>query len=164
MPINYLESAIQQINSYKTVGEKSFNQLTNEQVFWKYNEESSSIAVIVKHIVGNQLSRWFNFLTEDGEKERRERDAEFVNSYTSKEEMIVQWEKGWECFLSVLNQLTEKDLNQTVFIRKEPHSVIDAITRQLCHYSYHIGQIVYMAKMIQNDQWKSLSIPKSKRY
>ena len=162
MKNSFLESAIRQIYSYKIVGEKTFNQLTEEQLFWKYNQESSSIAIIVKHIVGNQFSRWTNFLTEDGEKEWRERDLEFENSYTTKEEMIQEWDKGWECFLFVLNQLTEADLNKTIYIRKEPHSVIDAITRQICHYSYHIGQITYVGKMLQNENWKSLSIPKNK--
>ena len=162
MKNNFLESAIRQIKSYKTIGEKAFDQLTEEQLFWQFNEESSSISIIVKHIVGNQLSRWTNFLTEDGEKQWRERDAEFVNTYSSKEEMIIEWEKGWDCFLSVLNELSENDLNKTVYIRSEPHSIIDAITRQLCHYSYHIGQIVYVAKLSKNEEWESLSIPKNR--
>ncbi|MDT0551631.1 DUF1572 family protein [Urechidicola vernalis] len=162
MKNNFLESAIRQIESYKAVGEKAIDQLTDEQVLWQYNEESSSIAVVAKHVVGNQFSRWTNFLIEDGEKEWRERDAEFVNTYTSKTEMLNAWDKGWDCFISVLKNLSEDDLKKTVYIRKEPHSVIDAITRQLCHYSYHIGQIVYVAKMLRNEEWKSLSIPKNK--
>lgn len=162
MKNNFLESAIHQINSYKIVGEKAINQLTKEELFWQYNEESSSIAVIIKHVAGNQFSRWTNFLTEDGEKEWRERDAEFENSFRSKEELMDTWEKGWDCFLSVLKTLSENDLDKTVYIRKEPHSVTDAITRQLCHYSYHIGQIVFVAKMLQNENWKSLSIPRNK--
>ena len=162
MKNSFLESAIRQINSYKVVGEKTFDQLTDEQLFWKYNQESSSIAIIVKHIVGNQFSRWTNFLTEDGEKEWRARDNEFENTYSTKAEMIQEWEKGWDCFLSVLNQLTEADLNKIIYIRKEPHSVIDAITRQICHYSYHIGQITYLGKMLKNEKWESLSIPKNK--
>ena len=162
MQNNFLESAIRQISAYKTVGEKAFGQLTEKQLFWKYNEESSSIAIIVKHIVGNQFSRWTNFLIEDGEKNWRERDDEFIHSYTTKTEMMEEWGKGWNCFLTVLNQLTEDDLNRTIYIRKEPHSVTDAITRQICHYSYHVGQIVYVAKMAQNEEWKSLSIPKNK--
>ncbi len=161
MTNNFLQSAIRQIESYKSVGERAIDQLTDDQISWQFNEESSSISIIVKHVVGNQFSRWTNFLTEDGEKEWRERDAEFVNSYTSKAEMMEAWNKGWDCFLSVLKSLDENDLDKTIYIRKEPHSVIDAITRQLCHYSYHIGQIVYVAKMLQNEDWKSLSIPKN---
>lgn len=162
MKNNLLEIAIRQIKSYKTVGDKTFDQLNDNQIFWQYNQESNSIAIIVKHIVGNQFSRWTNFLTEDGEKEWRERDDEFINSYTSKKEMIDAWEKGWECYLLALKQLSESDLNCIIYIRKEPHSVLEAITRQLCHYSYHIGQITYIAKMIKNEDWESLSIPKNK--
>lgn len=162
MKNNFLKCAIKQIESYKSVGEKAINQLNEDELFWQYNDESSSIAVIIKHISGNQLSRWTNFLSEDGEKSWRERDAEFVDSFKNKDEVMETWSRGWDCFLSVLKNLSEKDLNNTVLIRNEPHSVTDAITRQLCHYSYHIGQIVYLAKMHKNTDWKSLSIPKNK--
>ena len=123
MKNNFLESAIRQINSYKIVGEKTFNQLTDEQLFWKYNQESSSIAIIVKHIVGNQFSRWTNFLTEDGEKEWRERDLEFENSYSTKQQMIQEWNKGWECFLAVLNQLSEHFFSLDESIKKDDWAI-----------------------------------------
>jgi len=153
---------IKRFEYYKSLGNKTFDQLTDEQMFWQYNEESNSIAVIVKHIAGNMLSRWTNFLTEDGEKSYRNRDDEFVNSFTTKEEVLEYWEKGWACFFNALNKINDENLYSTIYIRGEGHSVMDAVFRQLAHYPYHIGQIVYIAKMIKNEDWNTLSIARNR--
>ncbi|MCJ8153736.1 DUF1572 domain-containing protein [Chryseobacterium sp. SSA4.19] len=153
---------IKRFEYYKTLGDRTFKQLSGEQIFWAFNEESNSIAVIVKHITGNMLSRWTNFLTEDGEKPWRGRDGEFINTFTTKQDMLEYWEKGWECLFSALDQINDQNLYSTIYIRGEAHSVIDAVFRQLAHYPYHIGQIVYIAKMIKNHDWKTLSIAKNK--
>lgn len=146
---------------YKELGDKSFAQLSDEQMFWQYNEESNSIAVIVKHIGGNMLSRWTNFWKEDGEKPWRNRDMEFVNTFKNKTEILDYWEKRWACLFEALNEITPENINYTIFIRHEPHSVLDALLRQLAHYPYHIGQIIYIAKMLKNDDWKTLSIARN---
>lgn len=159
---NYLESAKKQFEYYKSLGEKTFAQLNDEQLFWQYNPESNSVATIVKHLWGNMLSRWTDFLTTDGEKEWRQRDAEFENEITSRSEMMDKWNEGWKCFFSALDGLSENDLTKEVFIRKEKHSVVEAINRQLAHYPYHIGQIVYIGKMMCNEKWNSLSIPRKR--
>lgn len=155
----FLESAKKRLIAYKELGEKTFAQLTDEQLNWHSDAHSSSIAVIVRHMSGNMLSRWTHFLTEDGEKPWRERDAEFEEPQWSKAELIAAWEKGWQCLLHALNALTTDELSKTVSIRHEPLSVTDAILRQLAHYAYHIGQIVYIGKLLLGNQWKSLSIP-----
>jgi len=129
-------------------------------LFWQYNDASNSIAIIVQHLWGNMLSRWTNFLTEDGEKEWRNRDQEFEKVIKTKEEMITKWDEGWDCLFAAINSLTNEDLDRIIYIRKEPLSVVDAVNRQLAHYSYHVGQIVYLGKMQLNDRWISLSIPK----
>ncbi|WP_027380018.1 DUF1572 domain-containing protein [Chryseobacterium daeguense] len=156
------ELFIKRFEYYKMLGDKSFEQLTDEQLFWQFNEESNSIAVIVKHIAGNMLSRWTNFLTEDGEKPWRNRDEEFVNTFKTKQEVLDYWEEGWKCFLNALDQINDENLYSTIYIRNEAHTVIDAVLRQLAHYPYHIGQIVYIAKMMKNDNWKTLSIARNK--
>ena len=158
----YLESVIHQFNSYKSVGERTFNQLTDEQLFWQYNEESNSVAMIVRHISGNMVSRFTDFLTSDGEKEWRNRDAEFKASITTRDELIAQWNKGWQCVFDAVATLTEDNLNKIVKIRAEEHTVAEALNRQLAHYPYHIGQIVYIGKMLTDDQWKPLTIPRGK--
>lgn len=147
---------------YKMLGDQAFAQLSEEDIFRQFNEDSNSIAVIVKHIAGNMLSRWTNFLTEDGEKSWRNRDEEFVNTFTAKAEVLEYWEQGWKCLFGALDQITEENLYSTVYIRNEPHSVIDAVFRQLAHYPYHIGQMIYIAKMLKNDDWKTLSIARNK--
>lgn len=159
---SYLTSVIKQFNYYKSLGEKTFEQLTDEQLFWLYNNESNNIATIAKHLSGNMLSRWTDFLTSDGEKEWRQRDQEFINDIASREELLNTWNKGWKCLLDTLDSLKPEDLNTEIYIRNMGHTVIEAINRQLAHYSYHIGQIVFLGKMLQNEQWKSLSIPKGK--
>lgn len=153
---------VKRFQYYKSLGDKSFGQLSDEQIFWQYNDESNSIAVIVKHIAGNMLSRWTNFLTEDGEKSWRNRDDEFVNTFKTKQEVVDSWEEGWACFFDALSRINDENLYSTIYIRGEAHPVLDAVLRQLAHYPYHIGQIVSIAKMIKNDDWKILSIERNK--
>ena len=156
----YLATVIHRVKYYKDLGEKAFKQLDEKDLHFRPNEESNSIAIIVQHITGNMLSRFTNFLTEDGEKEWRLRDDEFEIHHYSKQQVIDCWEKGWKCFLDTLDTLTEDDLLKTIYIRKEALTVIDAINRQLAHYPYHIGQILFIGKIIKGEKWKSLSIPK----
>jgi hypothetical protein len=158
MKSHYLQSALEQFNYYKNLAEKAMEQLSSEQFFWQYNTGSNSVAVIIRHLSGNMISRWTDFLHSDGEKEWRDRDAEFNNAVVSREEVMNTWERGWKCLLDAVGSLQEEDLNKSVYIRKQEHSVIQAINRQLAHYAYHVGQIVYIAKMEANDQWKSLTI------
>ncbi len=157
---SYTTSIIKQFEYYKMLGDKTFEQIESKDIQWQYNSESNSISIIVKHIVGNMLSRWTNFLTEDGEKEWRHRDTEFEYAYFSKDDMIVAWEKGWECLFNAIKPLQTDDLERIIYIRNQGHTVTEAINRQLAHYSYHIGQIVFLGKMIKGNDWKSLSIPK----
>lgn len=159
---SYLESVKKQFLYYKMLGEKAMNQLEAEQLFVSVNEDTNSIATIIKHISGNMLSRWTDFLTSDGEKEWRNRDAEFENDLQSKEEVLNLWNKGWNVFLDALNNLKPEQLSNIIYIRNEGHTVIEAINRQLAHYPYHIGQIVFYAKQLKNSSWDSLSIPKNK--
>lgn len=166
MKTDYLQSVIKQVEYYKLLGEKSFEQLTDEQLLWQANEASNSIAIVVNHLWGNMMSRWTDFLTTDGEKEWRNRDAEFENEITSRAELLQKWNEGWDCFLSALKGLKEEELGNIIYIRNMGHTVMEAINRQLAHYPYHIGQIVFIAKLIRDEQWVSLSIPKgdSKAY
>ncbi len=157
---DYLDTVIKRLKYYKDLGDKTFAQLEEVDFFYQPNEASNSIAIIIQHLHGNMLSRWTNFLTEDGEKEWRSRDKEFnVQPYT-KTELFAMWENGWDCFLTTLGSLKKKDLKKTVYIRQEALTVIDAINRQLAHYPYHVGQIVYLGRIIKNEEWKNLSIPK----
>ena len=158
----YLESIIRRMKIYKDLGDKTFEQLDEKDFHFQPNEECNSIAIILQHIGGNMLSRFTNFLTEDGEKEWRQRDDEFEIHRFSKQQLIDIWEKGWKCLLDILETLTEDDLLKTIYIRKEPLTVIDAINRQFAHYPYHIGQIIFIAKIIKGREWISLSIPKGK--
>lgn len=162
MKNNFLESSLKQFEYYKGLGEKTFERIPADKVSWQYNEECNSIATIVKHMWGNMLSRWTDFLATDGEKSWRQRDAEFENAITSKAELISKWDEGWACFFKAMNTLTDDDLDKKVFIRGIEHTVTDAINRQLAHYAYHVGQIVFIGKMICNDKWESLSIPRKK--
>jgi tartrate dehydratase beta subunit/fumarate hydratase class I family protein len=159
---SYLESVKKQFLYYKTLGEKAMEQLEPEQLFVAVNEDTNSIAVIVKHLSGNMLSRWTDFLTTDGEKETRNRDAEFENNLKTKEEVLAVWNKGWTCLFDALNKLQPEQLSQIIYIRNEGHTVIEAINRQLAHYPYHVGQIVFYAKMLKKSDWESLSIPRNK--
>lgn len=162
MKNSFLSSSINRFKYYKNLGDKAFEQLNFEELQKEFAEESNSITIIVKHIVGNMLSRWTNFLTEDGEKTWRNRDQEFIDTFKSKVEMLDSWETGWECLFKALASITENDLDKIIYIRNEEHTVSDAIIRQLAHYPYHIGQIIFLGKMIKGSQWKSLSIAKGK--
>jgi hypothetical protein len=162
MYTTYLSSAVAQFNAYRSLGERAMSQMQDEMLFWQYNPESNSVAIIVKHLAGNMVSRWTDIFNTDGEKEWRNRDAEFVNDINSREDLMAIWEKGWNCLFDALNSLQESDLQKTIYIRNEPHTVIDAINRQLTHYASHIGQIVYIGKMVNNEHWKSLSIPRNR--
>lgn len=166
MGTGYLESVIKQFEYYKFLGEKAMDQLPDEKLFWQYNPESNSIAIIVQHLWGNMLSRWTDFLNSDGEKEWRNRDAEFENKISTKEQLLAKWEEGWKRLLDTLKELKEDDLQKIVYIRNQGHTVMEAINRQLAHYPYHVGQIIYIAKMVADSDWKSLSIPRgdSKAY
>ncbi len=156
----FLQTAIRRFKYYKDLGDKTFAQLNDWDFHYQPNDESNSMAVIIQHMAGNMLSRWTNFLSEDGEKEWRKRDEEFEIHQLNKQQLIEHWEKGWSCFLDTLASLKKKDLKKTVYIRQEPLTVIDAINRQLAHYPYHIGQIIFLAKIIKNKSWQNLSIPK----
>lgn len=159
---NYLDSIKKQFLYYKQLGELTFDQLSEEELFWQPTFESNSIAIIVQHLVGNMLSRWTDFLTTDGEKDWRNRDQEFEPIIQTKSQLIEEWIKGWNCLFDALTQLhSVNDLEQIIYIRNQGHTVLEAINRQLAHYPYHIGQIVFIGKMIKNEKWKSLSIPKN---
>ncbi|MBA2875127.1 DUF1572 domain-containing protein [Thermaerobacillus caldiproteolyticus] len=158
----YLKVVRERFLDMKNIAERAMEQLSEEELFYCFNEESNSIAIIVKHMSGNMISRWTDFFISDGEKPNRNRDAEFINDLKSREELLACWEKGWETFLNTLNEMHENDLLKTVTIRNEPHSVIQAIERQMYHYSYHVGQIVYIAKQIKSKHWKTLTIPRRK--
>lgn len=158
----YLESVKKQMLYYKTIAERAMEQLEDEQLFFSANEDTNSIAIIIKHMAGNMLSRWTDFLTSDGEKEWRNRDGEFETGSESKEELLQLWNKGWECFFTAINSLQPEQLSQIIYIRNEGQTAMDAINRQLAHYPYHIGQIVFYAKMLKTSEWNSLSIPKNK--
>lgn len=157
---DYIESVKNQFSQYKNLGEKAMAQVPEEMLAWMYNAETNSIATIVNHLVGNMLSRFTNFLTSDGEKDWRNRDAEFENENLTREVLKERWEKGWQCLFDVLNHLSGKDLSKTVLIRKEKHTVLEAINRQLTHYASHVGQIIFLSKMITDRNWISLTIPR----
>ncbi|MEO6695541.1 MAG: DUF1572 family protein [Ignavibacteria bacterium] len=160
---NYLHNCIKEFKKLKELGDNTFMQIKDQDFFWSPDEESNSIAIIVRHLSGNMLSRWTDFLNSDGEKQNRNRDEEFDRLfYTDKDDVIYRWEKGWKCLFETLESLKEDDLIKEVFIRKEKHSVIEAINRQLTHYGYHLGQIVYLGKHLECANWKSLSIPRGK--
>ena len=160
METTFLPSAIKQFEYYKLLGEQTFAQLKEEDLTWQYNEESNSIGTIIKHLAGNMLSRWTDLLTTDGEKEWRNREDEFENNISSKESLMSIWQQGWDCLFETLHSLKEDDLQKEIFIRNQGHTVTEAINRQLAHYPYHVGQIVFIGKMLTNDKWLSLSIPK----
>ena len=158
----FLGTAVKRLIYYKKLAEKTFDQLSDDEFHFTPNEASNSIAVIIQHMAGNMLSRWTNFLTEDGEKEWRQRDEEFEVHDYSRQQLVDLWNNGWNCFLGALESLGEDDLLKTVTIRQEPLTVIDAVNRQLAHYPHHVGQIIYVGKIIKNERWKSLSIPRGK--
>ncbi|WP_339812440.1 DUF1572 family protein [uncultured Imperialibacter sp.] len=160
--MSYLTSVKKEFLRYKSLGDKAMAQVADGALHWQHNEESNSIATTVKHIWGNMISRWTNFLTEDGEKEWRQRDQEFEEDKATRAEVLARWEEGWACLFAALDALKEEDLSRTVYIRAEAHTVMEAINRQLAHYPYHVGQIVYLARMQAGDKWTSLSIARNK--
>lgn len=162
----YIDSITKQFLYYKTLGEKAMEQIEPEQLFISVNEDTNSIANIVKHLWGNMLSRWTDFLTTDGEKSSRDRDSEFENDISSKVELLEKWNEGWACLFNAIQSIGPDQLSQIIYIRNEGHTVIEAINRQLAHYPYHIGQMVYAAKLLKKSHWDSLSIPRnsSKQY
>ncbi|WP_426430241.1 DUF1572 family protein [Winogradskyella sp. HB-48] len=159
---SYLESSIKQFEYYKSLGDKTFEQLTFEELKREFKKDSNSISIIVKHIVGNMLSRWTNFLTEDGEKEWRQRDGEFIDSFHSKEELLNAWNRGWNCLFNAIKPIKTEDLERVIYIRNQGHTVVEAINRQMMHYAYHVGQIVFLGKLAKGENWQSHSIPKGK--
>ncbi|WP_298894875.1 DUF1572 family protein [uncultured Psychroserpens sp.] len=162
MEHSYLSSILKQFEYYKSLGDKTLNQLTLTELKHEFVEDTNSVAIITKHIAGNMLSRWTNFLTEDGEKEWRHRDSEFEDTFQSKEELFNYWNKGWECLFNAIRPLTSDDLERIIYIRNQGHTVTEAINRQLAHYAYHIGQLVFLGKLSKGQNWVSLSIPKGK--
>lgn len=159
---SYLESAKKLFAYYKKLGDDAMEQVADEKLFFQPNEDSNSIAIIVQHLAGNMLSRWTDFLTTDGEKEWRNRDSEFEVIISNRQDLLAFWNKGWQCLFDAMNSLTTDDLDKTVYIRNEGHTVVEAINRQLAHYPYHVGQLIFLAKMLSTNEWKSLSIPKNK--
>ncbi|MFC0273407.1 DUF1572 domain-containing protein [Metabacillus herbersteinensis] len=158
----YLKVVRERFKSVKELGDKTISQLSEEDIQWVLNNGSNSVGVIVKHLSGNMVSRWTDLLTSDGEKSYRNREQEFENNISSKQELITIWEKGWNRLFETLSDLGEQDLLKNIYIRSESHTVLEAIERQMAHYSYHIGQIVYIGKQLKDENWKSLSIPKGK--
>ncbi len=159
---NYLKDSIETFRNYKQMAEKSIAQVSDEEFFNSLNGEDNSIAIIVKHIAGNQRSRWTQFLTSDGEKDFRNRDTEFEVIGDTRESLMEFWETGWQTLFEAIEPLTPEDFQKTVTIRGEEHTVIEAINRQLTHYAYHIGQITFLAKHFRSKDWKTLSVPKNK--
>lgn len=159
---SYIQDSLSVFHYYKRLAERGMVQIRDEQLFAVLDPEMNSIAVLVKHMVGNMRSRWTDFLTSDGEKPDRDRDSEFLDPPQTRETLMTLWEQGWECLFSALEPVSDQDLSRTVTIRGEAHSVMQAINRQVAHYAYHCGQIVLLAKHHQNDKWQSLSIPRGR--
>jgi hypothetical protein len=160
---DYQADSLATFRAYKKLAEKAIEQVKDDELFVAIDEEANSIAAVMKHIAGNMISRWTDFLTSDGEKPDRNRDMEFViDPQTSRKDLIDYWERGWQCVFVAVEPLTAEDFEKKVLIRGEPHTIVQAINRQLTHYSYHIGQIVFLAKHFRSAEWKSLSIPRNK--
>jgi len=157
---SYLEDSLSLFRYYKGLAERAMRQVTDDQLVAALDEEMNSIAIIVKHLAGNMLSRFTGFPASDGEKPSRDRDSEFVDAPRSREDILRMWEQGWSCVFTALEPLSETDLAGTTTVRGERHSVMQAINRQLAHYAYHCGQIVFLAKHLQHKGWNSLSIPR----
>lgn len=159
----FLENAISSFRAYKKMAEKALAQLRDEEYFITLDEESNSVAVIMKHLAGNSISRWTDFLNSDGEKPDRNRDAEFViDAGTTKESLHEYWERGWACVFAALEPLQASDFEKKITIRGQEHTILEAINRQLTHYAYHIGQIVFLAKHFRAAQWQTLSVPRNR--
>lgn len=160
---NYLDDALMNFRDYKRLAERAFAQLSDEEFFVTLDEESNSIGVIIKHMAGNMISRWTDFLNSDGEKPDRNRDMEFVLApETTKDDLIAHWERGWAQVFEAIEPLQPEDLARKVFIRGKAHTVVEAITRQLTHYAMHTGQIIFLAKHLRSTEWQTLSIPRNR--
>ncbi|SRR6266581_2024242 len=159
---SYLKDSTDLFRYYKKLGDRAMAQCPDAALFATLDAESNSIAIIVKHLTGNMRSRWTDFLTSDGEKPDRNRDSEFESPPRTRAELMEIWECGWKLLFGALEPLSDADLTRTITIRTEPHSVMQAINRQAAHYSYHVGQIVYLARHFAGDKWQSLTIPKRK--
>jgi hypothetical protein len=159
---SYIEDSLAVFRQYKQLGDKAIAQVTDEQLFASLDEESNSIAIIVKHLTGNMRSRWTDFLTSDGEKPTRNRDSEFVDPPKTREALVQGWEQGWVCVFSAVEPLTDADLSRTITIRGEEHSVMQAINRQVAHYAMHLGQIILLAKHYAGAQWQTLSVARNR--
>ena len=160
---HYLDEAGRQFRGHKRLGEGALAQLTDDQLFITLDPESNSVAIVIKHLAGNMGSRFTDFLTTDGEKPDRHRDQEFeLTASTTRAEVMQWWERGWACVFAALESLTPDDVMRTVYIRQEPHTVLQALNRQVAHYAYHVGQIVFLAKHFRSGEWKSLSVPRGK--
>jgi len=159
---SYIEDALAVFRQYKQLGDKAIAQVTDEQMFASLDEESNSIAIIVKHLAGNMRSRWTDFLTSDGEKPTRNSDSEFVDPPKTREAVVREWEQGWACVFSAIEPLTDADLSRTITIRGEAHSVMQAINRQVAHYAMHVGQIILLAKHYAGAQWQTLSVARNR--
>jgi hypothetical protein len=159
---SYVEDALSLLRYYKQLAERAMEQVADEHLFAVLDGEANSIAIIVKHMTGNMRSRWTDFLTTDGEKPGRNRDAEFMDPPGTREALMREWEDGWSRVFGAIEPLTDADLGRTVTIRGEAHSVLQAINRQLAHYPYHVGQIVLLAKHFASDHWQTLSVPRNR--
>jgi len=159
---NYIDDAVATFSAYKSLAERALTQITDEEFYLKADEESNSAALIVKHIAGNQRSRWRDFLTSDGEKPDRDRDSEFENGDDDRRTLMEAWESGWSILFGTLEEIGPDELLQTVLIRGQSHTVIEAINRQLTHYAYHIGQIAYISKAFRKERWETLSVPRNR--
>jgi len=159
---NYKSDALTSFRNYKMLAERAVEQVSDEEFFAAIDGEANSIAVLLKHIAGNLHSRWRDFLTTDGEKPDRDRDTEFIADGDNRESLLKFWESGWQVLFDNLEPLTDQDFARTITIRGEPHSVVEAVNRQLTHYSYHIGQIVLLAKHFRSSDWKTLSVPRNR--
>jgi hypothetical protein len=159
---SYLEDSLAVFRTYKALAERAMGQVADDQLFATLDDESNSIAIIVKHMVGNMRSRWTDFLTADGEKPDRNRDTEFENPPATRAELLESWERGWKYVLDAVEPLTDADLGRTITIRGEAHSVMQAINRQIAHYANHVGQIVLLSKHFAGDHWTSLTIPRKR--
>ncbi|HJT88814.1 MAG TPA: DUF1572 domain-containing protein [Bryobacteraceae bacterium] len=157
---SYLKDSLSLFRYYKKLVERALEQIRDEDLFTALDAESNSIAIVVKHLAGNMVSRWTDFLASDGEKPGRDRDAEFEDPPRTREELLRMWKEGWQCVFSAIEPLSEEDMQRTIMIRGEAHSVMQAINRQLTHYAYHCGQIVLLAKHFGHEHWHSLTIPR----
>jgi hypothetical protein len=159
---SYMKDAISLFRYYKGLGDRAIAQAPDASLAATLDRESNSIAIIVKHLSGNMVSRWTDFLTSDGEKPTRNRDGEFETPPQTRAELIALWESGWKCAFDALGALTDENLAQTIYIRTEAHSVMQAINRNLTHCAYHVGQIVFLAKHFAGDKWNTLTVPRGR--